>query len=196
MPPGVSPDMEVLTKAEVQVRYDEIVQKIREGAIFIHPSDTIYGLGCNALNVKAVERVRRLKEQFHQPLSIWVPSLEWVREHCVIISETEVALKKLPGPYTIVITLKNSKSIAPNVTLGKKTIGIRLPDHWFGKVVKKGGVPIITTSANKTGQKFMTSLQDLHKDIEESVEFMLYEGPKEARPSKILNMVDGTVKER
>ena len=67
--------MEVLTKAELQVRYDEIVQRIKEGAVFIHPSDTIYGLGCNALNTKAVDKVRIIKQQFHQPLSIWVPSI-------------------------------------------------------------------------------------------------------------------------
>jgi len=188
--------MEVFTKAEVQKRYEEIIQKIVQGVIFIHPSDTIYGLGCNALDAKAVENVRKLKEQFHQPISIWVPSLDWVRQNCVLSKEGEEALKKLPGPYTLVMKLKNKKSIAANVTLGKDTIGIRLPDHWFSKVVAKAGIPIITTSANKTGQKFMTSLQDLHTKIEEAVEFMIYEGPKEAHPSKIINTVEGTVKER
>lgn len=188
--------MEVFTKAEVQKRYDEIVQKIQQGEIFIHPSDTIYGLGCNALDAKAVEKVRTLKQQFHQPISIWVPSLDWVRENCVLTTEGEEALKKLPGPYTFVLQLKNKKSVAENVTLGKNTVGIRLPNHWLSKVVAKAGIPIITTSANKTGQKFMTSLQDLNKEIEDVVEFMIYEGPKEAHPSKIINMVEGTVKER
>ncbi len=188
--------MEVLTKAEVQKRYDEIVQKITQGVIFIHPSDTIYGLSCSAQDSKAVDKVRKLKEQFHQPMSIWVPSLDWVKENCVLTKEGEEALKKLPGPYTLVMKLKHTKSIAANVMLGKDTIGIRLPDHWFGKVVAKAGIPIITTSANKTGQKFMTSLQDLNKEIEEAVEFMVYEGPKEAHPSKIINTVEGTEKER
>ncbi len=188
--------MEILTKAEVQKRYDEIVEKIAQGVIFIHPSDTIYGLGCTASDGKAVEKVRTLKQQFHQPMSIWVPSLEWVRKNCVITKEGEEALKKLPGPYTLVLKLKKKNILAQNVTIGKETIGIRLPDHWFSKVVAKAGVPIITTSANKTGQKFMTSLQDLEKEIEQGVEFMIYEGVKEAHPSKILNVVEGTVKER
>ncbi len=196
MPPGISPGMEVLTKAELQVRYDEIVEKIKRGSIFIHPSDTIYGLGCNALDDKAVEKVRRLKEQFRQPMSIWIPSLEWVQRNVVVTKEAKEALKKLPGPYTVVVQLKNKESVAEKVTLGKDTLGIRFPNHWFAKVVEKAGVPIITTSANKTGEKFMTSLQDLNKEIEERVEFMIYEGPREARPSKIINTVEGTVKER
>lgn len=187
--------MEILTKAEVQKRYDEIIEKITQGVIFIHPSDTIYGLGCNALNSSAVDRIRKLKQQFHQPMSIWVPSLEWVRKHCLITKESETALQKLPGPYTIILKLKKN-ILAKKVTLGKETVGIRLPDHWFSKVVQKAGIPIITTSANKTGQKFMTSLQDLEKEIEQGVEFMVYEGPKEAHPSKIVNVVEGTVKER
>lgn len=188
--------MEILTKTEVQKRYEEIVEKIAKGVIFIHPTDTIYGLGCNALDAKAVEKVRKLKQQFHQPMSIWVPSIEWVRKNCVINKEAEEALKKLPGPYTVVMRLKNKKSVAANVTLGKDTVGIRFPNHWFAKVVEKAGIPIITTSANKTGQKFMTSLQNLDQDIEPGVEFIVYEGPKEAHPSKIMDVVEGTVKER
>lgn len=188
--------MEILTKAEVQKRAEEIIEKIRQGVVFIHPTDTIYGLGCNATSADAVAKIRALKQQFHQPMSIWVPSLEWVRKNCVINKEAEEALKKLPGPYTVVMRLKNKKSVAAKVTLGKDTIGIRFPQHWFGKVVEKAGIPIITTSANKTGQKFMTSLQDLDKEIEQEVEFMIYEGSKEAHPSKIMNVVEGTVKER
>lgn len=188
--------MEILTKTEVQKRYDEIVEKMAQGVVFIHPSDTIYGLGGNALDAKAVEKVRKLKQQFHQPMSIWVPSIEWVRKNCVVTKEAEEALQKLPGPYTVVLKLKKKKVLAQNVTLGKETIGIRFPDHWFGKVVEKAGIPIITTSANKTGQKFMTSLEDVEKEIEQGAEFMIYEGPKEAHPSKIMNVVEGTVKER
>ena len=188
--------MEILTKTEVQKRYDEITEKIAQGLVFIHPSDTIYGLGCNALDEKAVAKVRKLKQQFHQPMSIWVPSIEWVKKNCVLNTPAEDALKKLPGPYTIVLKLKKKNVLAQNVTLGKETIGIRLPDHWFGKVVAKAGIPIITTSANKNGQKFMTSLQNLEKEIEQEVEFIIYEGPKEAHPSKIMNVVEGWMKER
>ncbi len=188
--------METLTKAELGKRYAEILLKIKQGAVFIHPTDTIYGLGCNALDEKAVQQLRTLKEQFQQPFSVWVPSLEWVRENCVIDRKTDEWLAKMPGPYTLILKLKNTKAVAAAVTLKRNTLGVRLPQHWFNKVVQDGGIPIVTTSANKTSQPFMTRPEDLDKEIEKEVEFMIYEGEKNGRPSKIIDIVGGKVKER
>ncbi len=188
--------MEILTKAGLSKRYDEIVAKIKQGAIFIHPTDTIYGLGCNAFDAAAVLKIRTLKQQFHQPFSIWVPSLQWVEEHCYISAEARKWLLRLPGPYTLILKLKANGVLAEAVTLKKETIGLRYPNHWFRKVVEKAEVPIVTTSANKTSQPFMTTLEDLDPTIASGVAFMIYEGEKQARPSKIINVVEGTVKER
>lgn len=188
--------MEILTKAELSKRYDEIVTRIRQGAIFIHPTDTIYGLGCNALDAAAVRKIRAIKQQFHQPFSIWVPLLQWVEEHCYVTPEARKWLPQLPGPYTLILKLKADGILAEAVTLKKETIGLRYPNHWFRKVVEKAAVPIVTTSANKTSQPFMTRLEDLDPGIAQSVEFMIYEGEKLARPSRIINVVEGTVKER
>ena len=79
-----------------------------------------------------------------------------------------------------------------DVQLGEEVIVV-MPKY---SCVAKAGIPIITTSANKNGQKFMTSLQNLEKEIEQEVEFIIYEGPKEAHPSKIMNVVEGWMKER
>lgn len=194
--------MEILTKTELSKRFDEIVNKIKNGAIFIHPTDTIYGIGCNALDNTAVRKVRALKHQFHQPFSIWIPSLAWVEEHCEVTAEARKWLLQLPGPYTLILKLRANGALAEAVTLHSKPskhsnyIGLRYPNHWFRKVVEKAEIPIITTSANKTSQPFMTRLEDLDAEIAGDVEFMIYEGEKKARPSKIINVVEGTVKER
>ena len=188
--------MEILTKTELRHRYDEIIRKIRNGAVFIHPSDTIYGLGCDAGNKQAVTVIRKLKQQFHQPLSVWVPAVEWVREHCFITPQAEEWLQKVPGPYTFILRLKKTAAVAPQVTLGTGTIGLRLPNHWLGKMVRDLNFPIVTTSANPTGKPFMTCLEDLDPDIANNVEFMIYEGEKKARPSTIVNLVEGTIQPR
>lgn len=188
--------MEVLTKAELQKRYPEFLQKIQRGMIFIHPTDTIYGIGCDARNDSAVQKIRQLKQQFTQPLSVWVPSKEWVQKNCGLTKETAGWLSKLPGPYTLIVPLRSQKSVSDGVTLKGKTLGIRLPQHWLSKVVAELGFPIVTTSANRTGETFMTSLEDVDTEIEKGIEVMIYEGPKTARPSKIINMVKRTVKER
>ncbi len=183
--------MEVFTQTELRLRQDEIIRKIRGGEIFIHPTDTIYGLGCNALDRKAVDKIRQFKERPTSPFSIWVPSLQWIRENCIIEERTEHWLKQLPGPYTLIVRLKNRDFLADNLAPGLEKVGIRLPTHWFGKIVEAAGVPIVTTSANKAGRPFMTCLKDLDPEIEKGVEFMIYEGEKIGRPSKIIDVEKG-----
>ena len=188
--------MEILTKTESQIKNTEIIEKIKSGAIFIHPTDTIYGLGCSALNKKAVAKIRELKERNETPFSVWVPSLKWIKENCVINKEAKEWLSQLPCPYTLILPLKNKKAIADNVAPRLNAIGVRYPEHWFGKTIEKAGVPLVTTSANKVGKPFMTSIKDLDPEIKVGVEFMIDEGEKKARPSKLINLVDGEVKER
>ena len=192
--------MEILTKAELRLRYAEIAGRIRNGAVFIYPTDTIYGIGCDALDKNAVEKIRKLKERPTNPFSIIAPSKEWIIENCIITKEAKDLLNKLPGPYTFILKLKNKNAVAKNVNENinsdQKTIGVRIPNHWFSDVVSELGLPIVTTSANRSGQPFMTSLEDLDQTIKDGVDFIIYEGEKKGRPSKVVNFVESKVKER
>lgn len=188
--------MQLLTKAELQSRFTEIKEQISNGAVFIYPTDTIYGIGCNALNKEAVEKIRKLKERPANPFSIIVPSKEWIIKNCMVAKEMKEWLDKLPGAYTLILKLKNKNAVAKNVNRGEETIGIRIPDHWFSEVVQELGFPIVTTSANLSGKPFMISIEDLDPKIKEGVNFIIYEGEKKGRPSKIVNLVEGKIKER
>ncbi len=188
--------MEIINQKELELRKAEILKKIKEGAIFIHPTDTIYGISCNALNDKAVEKLRKVKEQFDRPFSVWVPSLKWIKGNCLVDQKVEEWLKKLPGPYTLILKLDKKKAVSKIVNLGQDTLGVRLPDHWFGKIVESLGFPIVTTSVNKAGDSFMTDLESMDEKIKPKIDFLIYEGKKEARPSKIIDLVEGKVKER
>lgn len=188
--------MQILTKAELQLRFTEIAKQIRNGAVFIYPTDTIYGLGCNALDEKAVAKIRKLKDRPTNPFSIIVPSKEWINENCIVTKEGKEWLSKLPGPYTLILKLKNKNAIAKSVNQSEETIGVRIPDHWISDVVKELGIPIITTSANRSALPFMISLEDLDPAIEDDVDFIIYEGEKKGKPSKIINVVEGNIKER
>lgn len=180
--------MEVLTRIELKVRFDEILEKIKSGTIFVYPTDTIYGIGCNAQNENSVKKIRDIKGgRSTAPFSIIVPSMNWIIQNCELKSKWKSWLNKLPGPYTLILPLRKAviaKNIAPNVN----TIGVRLPSHWFSEVVAKLGIPIVTTSANKTGEPFMTSIENLDPEIENEIEFMIYDGPKEGRPSQLINL--------
>src|SRR3989338_2768471 len=133
----------------------------------------------------------RLKERSTSPFSVWVPSLEWVKQHCQLNSEAQKWLKELPGPYTIIVNVKDKNAVAQKVNPNRDALGIRYPDHWFKEIVEELGIPIITTSANKAGQPFMTSIEDLDPDIEKCVDFIIYEGEKKGRPSKIIDTTKG-----
>lgn len=187
--------MEVLTKTELELKFEEFAKKIEEGATFIHPTDTIYGISCNASDKNAVKKIREIKDRPETPFSVWAPSIKWIKQNCVINKEVEEWLNKLPGPYTLILKLKNKNTVASNVSFSN-SLGIRIPEHWFSKAVEALGFPIITTSVNKAGEQFMTSLDNLDPEMQGKINFIVYEGKKKARPSKIVNLVEGKVKDR
>lgn len=181
--------MRILTKEEFLLEKIQLIQEILDGIIFIYPTDTIYGIGCNATDEKAVGKLRELKGRPTNPFSVIAPSTEWIIQNCIISEKQKEYLELLPGPYTLILKTKNHP-VAKSVNQGLNTLGIRIPDHWIRDVVKELGVPIITTSANKAGSEYMTSLEDLDESIKNNVGFIVYEGEKEARPSKIIELID------
>ena len=183
--------MRVLNKDEIFYRKDYFLSKINEGAIFVHPTDTIYGLGCSALNPEVISKLRELKKRSKQPFSIIAPSKEWIMENCHVDENARDWVEKLPGPYTLILELKNRDAVSSMVNSGEHTIGVRIPDHWLSSVVSELGVPIITTSANRVGETYMTSLDNLHESIQHNVDMVIYEAEKPGEPSRIVNLMHG-----
>ncbi len=189
--------MEILAKRELLMRKKEIINKIKSGSIFICPTDTIYGISCIATNKDSIDKIRTIKNRPESPFSIWVPSLNWVKENCNLTEEQFQEINsKLPGPYTFIVKIKNKNCISPNVNPNNNSVGIRLPNHKISKLFSELDVPIVTTSANKQGEPFMTSVENLDSEVEREVEFMIYEGEKQARPSKIINFITEEIVER
>ena len=181
--------MRILNFDEFKLEKDSIIQSIMDGAVFIYPTDTIYGIGCNAQIQGSVKKIRELKLRATNPFSVIAPSIEWIEENCVVAKDAEEWLGKLPGPYTLILKFKSS-CVAKEVNPGLKTLGIRIPKHWISKVAAEADVPIVTTSVNRSSEDYMTSLDDIDYTIMGSVDFILYEGRKEGKPSKIIDLTD------
>lgn len=179
--------MRILNFEEFNLEKQPIIESVVDGSIFIHPTDTIYGIGCNAQDSKAVKKIRQLKGRVTNPFSVIAPSYDWIKENCVVPKEAEDWLEKLPGPYTLILHLKNN-CIAKEVNPGLKTLGIRIPNHWVRKIAADANVPVVTTSVNKSNEDYMTSLEDLDPAIKSGIDFVLYEGKKEGKPSKIVDL--------
>ncbi|MBW2981032.1 threonylcarbamoyl-AMP synthase [Candidatus Woesearchaeota archaeon] len=180
--------MRVLTKEEFLMEKIFLFKKIVQDAVFIHPTDTIYGIGCNAESEEAVKKVREIKQRQDNPFSVIAPSKDWIMENCEVDEKAEEWIDKLPGAYTLILKLKNKDCIAESVNLGMGTLGVRIPEHWFGKVIEEFGKPIVTTSANVTGGNFMTSVDDIDSAIKLKLDFAVYEGEKKASPSEIIDL--------
>jgi len=185
--------MRIIEKEEYHTRKGEIRSMLREGKIFIYPTDTIYGIGCDATNHDSVQKVREIKERPDKPFSIIAPTKDWIRKNCIITEKEEEWLEKIPGPYTLILKLKNSKAVADSVNPGKKTLGVRMPDHWITDIVEDFGKPIITPSANVSGNEFMTSRDDIAPQLRSRSHVLIYEGKKKGQPSTIVNLAEEAI---
>ena len=131
----------------------DAVKVLKEGGTVVYPTDTIYGLGCNATDFKAVETIYRIKDRsLDKPLSVIARNMQWVKELATVPTKLEPILDQLwPGAITIILP---KKPIIPSiVTAGGETVGLRIPDYEFTeKLLAKYGYPIISTSANMAGE--------------------------------------------
>lgn len=140
----------------------EAVDVLNNGGIVVYPTDTLYGLGANALNAEAVEKVFAIKgRELSKPMPIIVKNLVWADELAHISPRNQTILKKAwPGKFTAVLPKKN---IVPNVvTSGTSSIGIRIPDCVFtDKLLGKFGYPLTATSANVSGHEPTNSIDKI-----------------------------------
>lgn len=180
--------MDIIIKPDVVLNIDKFLERISSGEVFIYPTDTIYGLGCDATNQDAVERIREIKKRQDKPFSIIAPNKDWILKNCYSDEGVLAWMEKLPGPYTLIMRLKNKNCIVPGVNNDKDTIGVRIPNHWISHVINLLNRPIVTTSANIVNRDFMTSFENLDIDVMKQTDFIIYEGEKRGRPSVIVNL--------
>ena len=151
---------------------------IKEGKVFVYPTDTVYGIGCDASNQEAVDRIRKIKGS-KKAWSVIAPGKAWIEEHC----KTGEELDKLPGPFTFVY--ESDVKLACNNQ--GKTLGVRIPDHPFSKIVEKTGKAFVSTSVNKTGEEPIISLVQLERDIYQKVDVIIDVGPIKGKPSTVID---------
>lgn len=161
---------------------ENLEEEVLVGKIFIYPTDTIYGLGCNAMNENAVQKIREIKNRDkNKPLSIIAPSIEWIKENFI----TDMILEKyLPGPYTLILKKKvmNFLSHISN----SDSLGVRIPNSEFTKRIQGIGVPFITTSVNISGEPFANKISNIKPEILNKVDFIIDNGILSGKPSTLV----------
>lgn len=173
--------------------YDEAVEladaHLRSGGILIYPTDTVYGIGCDATNAAAVAKVRRIKGiETKKPLSVMVAGFGMVDEYCETGIWEDMILKKyLPGPYTFI--LKENEELPASGGTG--TIGVRMPDYEFCRALcEKFGKPIVTTSANPTGKPAPRSCDEVDVAVLSAAGLAIDGGPaRHGTASTVIDLV-------
>mgnify|MGYP001570208132 CR=1 FL=1 len=174
------------------IEKENLIRDIKSDKIFIYPTDTVYGLGCNALIKRSVERIREIKgRDGDKPLSVIAPSKEWIYEN--LIASKEEINKYLPGKYTLILRKKDFKFL--DYVSKSETLGVRMPKQDFAELVKKAEAPFITTSANLSGEKPASSIGDINKEILNKADLIIDSGIINGKPSTII-FEDGSILER
>lgn len=163
----------------------QAVDILRKGGVIAYPTGTVYGLGCDLTNKRALERVYQIKGiDRKKPLSFLCPDLSEISRFAFVDNTTYRILKRLvPGPYTFI--LEATKEVPRLVLRKRNTVGIRVPDHPVAQALLDAlGSPIISTSATKNGQVLMDG-----EEIDEAfpaLDLVLDAGPGNALASTIL----------
>ena len=150
---------------------DEAIGVLSSGGVILYPTDTIYGLGANIFNEKAVEKVYDIKNRdYFKPLSVCVSSIEAAQLITEIPSKyNDLFLKHLPGPFTFI--LNESPSLHINFAKNHK-IGIRIPGNDIARSLSQI-FPITSTSANLAGKKTLDTPKKIIKQLNADVDYIL-----------------------
>lgn len=157
---------------------DRAAKDLILGNLVVFPTETVYGLGANALNEKAVKSIFKAKNRpKDNPLIVHVSSIEMAEKIVTNISEIERKLMNMfwPGPLSIILT-KND--IIPDaVTCGLNTVSVRMPDNKLAlELIQKANIPIAAPSANKSGKPSGTNIEDIYDELKEDVAYFLDDG--------------------
>jgi len=150
---------------------------VRDGGLVVYPTDTVYGLGCDPLNVKAVQRVFRVKGDRKKPLPILASSVADLEKIAGLSDRArKIAAKFWPGPLTIIVP---KKSALPSVvTCGLGSVGVRVPKHDVAvQLIRLSGGLLVGTSANKMGEKPPRTASEAAEQLGEEVDVILDGGP-------------------
>jgi tRNA threonylcarbamoyl adenosine modification protein (Sua5/YciO/YrdC/YwlC family) len=180
-------------------KISKIVSVLRKGGLVIYPSDTIYGLGCDIFNNRAVDRVKHIKGEKgkNNNLAFICYDLSHLSVYTRNISTPVFKLMKktLPGPYTFIL---NSSSKVPKIlNAHKKTVGIRIPDNEIPRIiVKELGNPIVTTSIHDDDDilEYSTDPELIYEKYKKIVDIVIDGGYGGNEPSTVIDCSEDEIR--
>ena len=177
-----------------QKELEEIGSTLRNGKLVIFPTETVYGIGANALDAKAVDDIFKAKGRANDnPLIVHVANFDMIHELTYEPTPIEKHLMDafMPGPFTLI--LKKKKVIPDNVSAGLDTVGIRMPENDIArKIIEEANVPVAAPSANISSRPSGTKIEDIKDEFDGKVDIIVDGGEtKIGIESTVVKVIDG-----
>ena len=172
-------ETKLFTAPLTPAQYDEAARIIRDGGLLGIPTETVYGLGANALNADACRRIYEAKGRPQDnPLIIHIPEAAWLERYCREVPAAAYRLAEAfwPGPLTMILP---RREIVPlRTTGGLDTVGVRCPNHPVTlEIIRRSGVPIAAPSGNLSGRPSPTTAAHMLEDMKGRIDAVVDGGP-------------------
>ena len=187
--------MQQVKESDLRREVDEAVRVLREGGIILYPTDTVWGLGCDATNAEAVDRIYRLKRSENKKsMLVLCASADMVARYVnrapgIAFEVMEMAT----SPLTLL--LPGATGVAANLIPDQGTLGLRVPDHDFCRRLPPARTrPVGSPSANLPGEATPAGLQEVSREIIDGVDFVVnprFEGKPTRKASSIIAFGEG-----
>lgn len=172
---------------------DAAVDAVAAGDLIVYPTETVYGLGADALSVAAIQRVYDLKNRSRDdPLSLGVPDVASALSYTRPTDREEQFMRTfLPGPVTVVV--ERRETVPDVLTAGRERVGVRVPDHDLARTLLDRTGPLTATSANVSGSGSVTDPAALDEQIREGVAVVLDAGETPGTESTVVDPGTGEI---
>jgi tRNA threonylcarbamoyl adenosine modification protein (Sua5/YciO/YrdC/YwlC family) len=168
----------------------KVVQTLKDGGVVAYPTDTTYGIGCSIFSKKGIERIYTIKQRDRKkPFSFICSDISEIARYAKVSNYAFKLIRRLlPGPYTFVL---EANSIVPDLLLTKqRTVGIRIPDNAIClAIVKELGAPIVTTSANLSGEDPIGNPWQVEGDLGKLLDIVVDGGDLTADVSSVVSLI-------
>lgn len=171
---------------------EDIVSVLRDGGIIVYPTDTVYAIGCDALNNQAIERICSLKamKSAKNNLSIICSDISEVSQYAKFDNQQFRLMKNnLPGPFTFILP---AMSKLPKAFKGRRTVGIRIPENKIATAIEQElGHPILTTSVPAQDDDYRCEPELIAESLGNFVDIVVDSGRGGLVPSTVIDCTSG-----
>jgi tRNA threonylcarbamoyl adenosine modification protein (Sua5/YciO/YrdC/YwlC family) len=168
-----------------------VVDVLKNGGVVVYPTDTNYGIGCDIMNKKAIERIYQLKQRDKsKPFSFICSGLKNISYYAKVSNYAYKTMRRLlPGPYTFI--LEGSKLVPKIMLTKRKTAGIRVPNNNIClALVKELGNPIITTSATMPDGSILNDASLIHDVFKNRIDVVVDGSIVPGKPSSVISLIN------